>query len=170
MWEPFLANTDIFTLPTTLGSSPRDRSGHSRPCKLWSFSIHLLADFLFSHALDGSKLLILKSCPKHLPCSPGLDILPTSHQLHSGLCFRGAGLLIIGTPRCTLHSGTQHLCSDSFQPLFFPTYAPFLLLPRFPDALNLESVPIVPLLCPFPPLQNPQEGICSSPMAWPSRL
>ena len=53
-------------------------------------------------------------------------------------------------------------------PFFPPTYAPFLLLPRFPDALNLESVLTVPLLCPFLPLQNPQEGICSSPMAWSS--
>lgn len=122
MGEPFLASTDIFTLPTTLGSRPRDRSGHSRPCKLWSFSIHLLADFPFSHALDGSKLLILKSCPKHLPCSPSPDILPTSHQLHSGLCFRRAVLLITGTPRCALHSRTQHLCSDSFLPLFFPLH------------------------------------------------
>ena len=131
VWEPFLANTDIFTLPTTLGSSPRDRSGHSRPCKLWSFSIHLLADFLFSHALDGSKLLILKSYPKHLPCSPGPDIVPTSHQLHSGLCFRGAVKLIIGTPRCALHSGTQHLCSDGFRPLFFSL--PMLLFFSCPD-------------------------------------
>ena len=76
MWEPFLANTDIFTLPTTLGSSPRDRSGHSRPCKLWSFSIHLLADFLFSHALDGSKLLILKSYPIYLVAQALISCLP----------------------------------------------------------------------------------------------
>ena len=146
MWEPFLANTDIFTLPTTLVSSPRDRFGRSSPCKLWFFSVHLLADFLFSRALDGSK-----------PGSPSPDILHTSYQLHS-IVLQSA-----------LHSRTQHLCSDSFLlPFFPPTYAPFLLLPRFPDALNLESVLTVPLLCPFLPLQNPQEGICSSPMAWSS--
>ena len=96
MWEPFLANTDIFTLPTTLGSSPRDRFGRSRPCKLWFFSVHLLADFLFSRALDGSK-----------PGSQSPDILRTSYQLHS-IVLQSA-----------LHSRTQHLCSDSFLPPFF---------------------------------------------------
>lgn len=110
MWEPFLANTDIFTLPTNLGSSPRDRFGRTGPANCgFSLSTSWL---IFSLAMlwMAANLVVqaLISCVPHI-----------SSTL---LCFRGAVLLIAGTPRCALHSRTQHICSDSLLPPFFPPY------------------------------------------------
>lgn len=98
-----------------------------RSFKLWSFSTYLLPDFLFSHVLDAMELLIMKSCPKPVPCSPSSNTLPALCQLDLEPYFRGAVLLLTERPRCgsiAFHS--------SFLPLSFSPHFSLSFCPKIP--------------------------------------
>lgn len=98
-----------------------------RSCKLWSFSTYPLPDFLFSHVLDVMELLIMKPCPKPVPCSPSSNTLPDLCQPHLEPYFRGAVLLLNDTPRCgsiAFHS--------SFPPLYFSLHFSLSFCPTIP--------------------------------------
>lgn len=151
---------------------PRTSLHMRRPHKLWSFSTYPVPDVFFNHVLDSRELLMVKTCPKPVPCSFSSNTLPDSGQPHLGLCFKGSVLLLTGTPRydsTAFYSRTQHLWSISVLPLSFSLDALFSFsCPKFPGSGNFISVLTVPFLCPLLPLPNPHDRVPSSPTVWSS--